>query len=357
MSLFFFIATLALSFFLTTIIRQIAIRWNILDYPDKDRKQHAKAMPLLGGVAIFLAVAIILYLKRDVLVSGNLELHHWLGVLIAGLVLVIGGILDDIKKFSASVQIIFPLLAALIVVISGVGVEKVSALSGGYLYLDAWTIPLFSWGGQMLYFNVVSDLFTIAWLLGMTYTTKLLDGVDGLVTSVTAVGSLVIFLFTTTTRWAQSDIAFAALMLAGACLGFLILNWHPAKIFLGEAGSLFLGFMLGVLSIISGGKIAIALLIMGIPVLDVIWTIVRRLLKKKNPFKFADREHLHFRLLDAGLGPKQTVIAFCLASLLFGLSALFLQSRGKLYTLLVLGALMIGLIVAFNWLDRKRAMR
>lgn len=357
MYLLFFLSALALSFLLTSIVKQIAIRYGVLDYPDKERKQHAKATPLLGGVAIFLTVSLILYFKRDILVSGNLEMHHWLGVFVASLVLMIGGILDDIKKFSASIQIIFPVIAALIVVLSGVGVEKVSALSGGYLYLDTWSIPLFSWGGHMIYFNVISDLFTIAWLLGMTYTTKLLDGVDGLVTSVAGIGSLVIFLFTTTTRWAQADIAFAALILAGACIGFLFMNWNPAKIFLGESGSLFLGFILGVLSIISGGKIAIALLIMGIPVLDVIWTIIRRLLKKKNPFKFADREHLHFRLLDAGLSPRQTVIAFSVVSLLFGLSALFLQSRGKLYTLLILGLLMITLIVAFNWLDRKRAMR
>lgn len=353
----FFLTTLATSFLLTSIVRQIAIRYQILDYPDKERKQHAKATPLLGGVAIFSAVSIILYLNRDILVSGNLEIHHWLGVFIASLVLMIGGIIDDIKKLSPSIQIIFPIIAALIVVVSGVGVEKVSALGGGYFYLDVWTIPLFSWGGQMIYFNVISDLFTIIWLLGMAYTTKLLDGVDGLVASVAGIGSLVIFLFTTTTRWAQSDIAFAALILAGACLGYLILSWHPAKIFLGEGGSLFLGFMLGVLSIISGGKIAIALLIMGIPVLDVVWTIIRRLLKKKNPFKFADREHLHFRLLDAGLSQRQTVIVFSLASLLFGLSALFLQSRGKLYTLFILGFLMIALIIGFTWLDRKRVMR
>lgn len=357
MSLFFFLIALGLSFLLTSIVRQVAIRYKILDYPDSERRQHKRATPLLGGIAIFLTVSAILYFKRDILVSGNLEIHHWLGVLIASLVLMIGGILDDIKKLSASVQIIFPLIAAVIVVLSGVGVEKVSALSGGYLYLDTWSIPLFSWGGQLIYFNVISDLFTIAWLLGMSYTTKLLDGVDGLVASVSGVGSLVIFLFTTTTRWAQADIAFAALILAGACLGYLLLSWHPAKIFLGEGGSLFLGFMLGILSIISGGKIAIALLIMGIPVLDVVWTIIRRLLKKKNPFKFADREHLHFRLLDAGLSQRQTVIVFCLVSLLFGLSALFLQSRGKLYTLLVLGVIMIALIVGFNWLDRRRAMR
>lgn len=336
----FFFLSLSLSLVLSLVMRKLALRYRVLDHPDEERKRHRQATPLLGGVAIFLAVAVVLYIKRDILVSGNLEWHHWWGVLIASLILIIGGILDDIKKLSPGIQIIFPLLAAITVALSGVGVEKVSALGGGYWYLQAWSLP-----------------FTILWLLGMTYTTKLLDGVDGLVTSVAAIGSLVIFLFTTTTRWAQADIAFAALILAGACLGFLILNWHPAKIFLGEAGALFLGFMLGVLSIISGGKIAIALLIMGIPVLDVVWTIMRRLLQKKNPFRFADRHHLHFRLLDLGLSAPQTVLIFSLTSLIFGFSALFLQSRGKLVTLAILGVLMMGTIAVFRWLDRKATIR
>lgn len=354
---FLFIITLCLSLLLTLLVRKVAIHYGILDYPNLERKKHRTPTPLLGGVAIFLAVAAVLYINRSILLSGNLEVHHWLGVFLAGLIVVVGGVLDDIKKYPPAVQFIFPLLAALVVVVSGVGIDKVTAPGGGYLYLNTWSFPLFSWFGQTIYFNLISDTFTILWLLGMTYTTKLLDGVDGLVGSVTGVGSLVIFLFTTTTRWFQPDIAFASLILCAACIGFLILNWHPAKIFLGEAGSLFLGFMLGVLSIISGGKIAIALLIMGIPVLDVGWTIIRRLLKKKNPFRFADRQHLHFRLLDAGLSPQQTVAVFAVTSLIFGLSALFLQSKGKIYSLGILFLLMLVLIGLFNWLDRKRAIR
>ncbi len=354
---FLFSISFILSWLLTKATRRVALRYSIVDYPDNDRKRHSQTTPLLGGVAIFLALVIILYLNRSILLSGNLEVHHWLGVMLASIVLIIGGILDDIKKYPPLVQFLFPVLAAIIVVLSGVGIEKITAPGGGYLYLNTIAWPLFSWQGSMIYFHLLADTFTILWLLGMTYTTKLLDGVDGLVSSVVAVGAFVIFLFTTTTRWAQPDIAFAALMLCGACLGFLLLNWSPAKIFLGEAGALFLGFFLGILSIISGGKIAIALLIMGIPVLDVAWTIIRRLLQGKNPFRFADRQHLHFRLLDAGLNQKQTVIAFSCTSFIFGLSALFLQSKGKIYTLGILLLLMIVVIALFNWLDRRRLLR
>jgi predicted adenine nucleotide alpha hydrolase (AANH) superfamily ATPase len=178
----------------------------------------------------------------------------------------------------------------------------------------------------------------------MMYTTKLLDGVDGLVTGISAIGALIIFLFTSTTRYYQPDLAFASLVLAGACLGFLIFNFNPAKIFLGEGGSLFLGYALGVLAIISGGKIAIALLVMGIPILDVAWTILRRLAKGKNPFRAADRQHLHHRLLDSGLSPKLTVLVFYAFAAVFGLSGLFLQSRGKLWALSAMLAFMLGLV-------------
>lgn len=352
----FFVFTFISSLVLTWAMKHIALYFKIVDAPDSDRKKHSVATPLLGGMAIFLSLLITLYIGRSIILAGNLEVHHWVGVLVGGLLLMIGGLIDDIKKLSPAKQFIFPLLAAIAVVMSGVGIEKITNPGGGFLYLNNLQIPIFVWGTHSYYFNLIADTFTILWLLGMTYTTKLLDGVDGLVGSITVVGSLVIFLFTTTTRWLQPDIAFAALMLAAASLGFLMLNWHPAKIFLGEGGSLFLGFMLGVLSIISGGKIAIALLIMGIPVLDVIWTIIRRIIRRQSPFK-ADRHHLHFRLFDAGLGPRLTVLTFCLISLVFGLSGLFLQSRGKIYSLIGLFILMLLLLGAFRWLDRRGVVR
>jgi len=335
--LIFFIATFFLAWLLTIAVKELALKYKILDYPDQDRHQHLKPTPLLGGIGIFLAMLISLYAGRLAILSGKLEVHHWLGVLVGATILVIGGVIDDIKKLSPFRQFLFPLLAAIAVVIGGVGIEKITNPFGGFLYFNDWLVPAFS----------------ILWLLGMMYTTKLLDGVDGLVSSIGAVGAIVIFLFTMTTRWHQPDIAFAALMLAAACLGFLVLNWSPAKIFLGESGALLIGFILGVLSIISGGKIAIALLIMGIPILDVVWTIIRRIAAGKNPFKAADRKHLHFRLLDAGLGARKTVLAFIITSLVFGLSALFLQSKGKFLSLVVLGALMIIALIIFSFLDRK----
>lgn len=342
-----------LAWALTWLVRKIAWHWQIIDRPTEQRKIHKEPTALLGGLAIFLTVTLILLMGREHLVVGDLEYHHWAGVLAGAILLIIGGALDDKFNLSPRQQIIWPVLAALCVIAGGVGIEKVSNPLGNLFFLDQLKWPLFSWQGHTYYFVLIADLFTFLWLLGMMFTTKLLDGLDGLVSGMTAIGSLIIFLFTITTKYYQPDIALASLVLAGACLGYLVWAWHPAKIFLGEGGAMFLGFALGVLSIISGGKIAIALLIMGIPILDVAWTIIRRLKAGHNPFRHADRQHLHFRLLDSGLGTKKTVLVYYLLAAIFGLSALFLQSVGKLVSLSVLGLIMLALIIFFSWLDKK----
>lgn len=321
----------------TVIIRKVAFKYGIVDKPDKDRRFHQKDTPLLGGIAIFLSFFIALYFFREFLIAGNLNYSHWIGFFIGSFILMIGGFLDDKFKISPSVQIIFPLLASFSVVFGGVGIEKITNPFGGYLFLSA----------------PISAIIIILWLLGMTYTTKLLDGVDGLVTGVASIGAFVIFLFTISTKYYQPDVGLAALVLFASSFGFLIFNFNPAKIFLGEGGSLFLGFALGVLAIISGGKIAIALLVMGMPIMDVFWTIIRRLKEGRNPFKFSDRKHLHFRLLDLGLSQKQTVSIFYSFSLIFGLGALFLQSIGKVFLLGFLVLIMFLIIAGFNHFDKK----
>jgi UDP-GlcNAc:undecaprenyl-phosphate GlcNAc-1-phosphate transferase len=314
-----------------------------MDLPDAtkeaSRKIHRAPTPLLGGVAIFLSYFIFLFAFSPHFLSGNLHWSHLIAFFIGALIIIIGGALDDKYNLSPKIQIIFPLIAIGVLILGGVGIEKITNPFGGFIDLKSLVI--------------IGPFLVAAWLLGMMYTTKLLDGVDGLVSGVSAIGGLVIFLFTLTTRYYQPDIAFAAILLAGAVSGFLIFNWHPAKIFLGEGGSLLLGYILGVLAIISGGKIAIALLIMGIPILDVAWTITRRLIKGKNPFRFADKKHLHHRLLALGLGQRGTVLVFYALSLIFGLSGLFLQSRGKFFVLAVLVGLMFLIVIGFWLLDRK----
>jgi UDP-GlcNAc:undecaprenyl-phosphate/decaprenyl-phosphate GlcNAc-1-phosphate transferase len=341
---FAFAAALLISVILTWLMIRVAFLTGITDRPGVERKIHAREMPLLGGMAVFLTFFAVIFYYRDIILSGDLVIGHWLGFLAGGVFLMIGGVLDDKYDLSPKWQFIWPILACASVVAGGVEIARITNPFGGIFDLQALAI-----GGVSL----VSGLFIFIWLLGMMYTTKLLDGIDGLVGGVTAIGAFIIFLFTMTERYNQPDIGFASLILFGACLGFLAWNWHPARIFLGEGGSLFLGYALGVLAIISGGKIAIALLVMGLPIMDVAWTIIRRLKAGKNPFRFADRKHLHFRILDLGIGQRKTVLVYYAFALVFGLGALFLQSLGKLLALTALLAIMLGVVIVFNQLDKR----
>ncbi len=344
--LLIFLGSLLLSALATLLVRYFAKRFKIVDDPsghDNARKIHRQPVPLLGGLAIFVSYFLVIFIFSERFFAGGLSYRHLFFFFLGALLIVLGGALDDRFNLSPSKQIIFPLLAAVSVIVGGVEIVKISNPLGGYIDLS-----IFPW---------ISRILIFAWLLGMMYTTKLLDGVDGLVSGVSGIGALIIFLFTLSTRYYQPDIAFASLVLAAVCAGFLIFNWNPAKIFLGEGGSLLLGYLLGVLAIISGGKIAIALLVMGMPVLDVVWTIIRRLLKGRNPFRFSDRLHLHHRLLDLGLGQKRTVLIFYFFSFSFGLTGLFLQSRGKLLALFSLVALMLFSIMIFYFFDRRLSKR
>jgi len=191
----------------------------------------------------------------------------------------------------------------------------------------------------------LSALIIWVWLMGMIYTTKFLDGLDGLTSGVGLIGAITMFALSLTEKVNQPITASLAIILAGSLLGFLIYNFNPASIFLGEAGSTFIGFALGVLAVILGAKIATALLIMGIPILDVAWVIVRRTFYRNSPF-MGDRRHLHFKLLDIGFSQKQTVLTLYGISALFGFTAVFLQSLGKLIALILLVCVMVFLALA-----------
>jgi len=343
-----FIAVFITSVFLSDVVRQVALKFKIVDWPKPGRKIHLKKVPLMGGVAIFLVFFFFSFIFKEQLFQGVLGHSHWLSVFIGASFLVVGGILDDKFNLKPRYQIIFPILAIISLILGGVEIGQISGPSGSIISLNSISI----WG-----FLTLSNIFLFLWLLGMMYTTKLLDGLDGLVSGLTLIGSLIIFLFTITTKYYQPDIGLAALILAAACLGFLILNWHPAKLFLGEGGSLLLGYLLGVLAIISGGKIAITLLVMALPIMDVIWTIFRRILSGNNPFKVADKKHLHHRFLSLGWGQVKSVLVFYSFALIFGILGLFFQSLGKFYLLLTLIILMLAIVIFFTLFEKKERQK
>ncbi|MBL7022149.1 undecaprenyl/decaprenyl-phosphate alpha-N-acetylglucosaminyl 1-phosphate transferase [Patescibacteria group bacterium] len=335
----FHLAPLLISFVIALVlvwpVRYLANKYNITDSP-APRKVHDKIIPLMGGVAVFLAFIITTILLWNRLLDGVIEAKHLIGIIIASIIIMIGGILDDKFNLRARYQILFPIIATIVVIVSGIGIKYITNPLGGFIHFDEFKILLFWYDGLPYYFTVFADLFTFAWLMGMMYVTKLLDGLDGLASGIGVIGSFIIYFVSLFWDIANSATSILALIVAGSLLGFLIWNWHPAKIFLGEGGSVFIGFILGVLAIISGGKIATALLVMGIPILDVAWVIIRRVFFNHGRIAQADRKHLHHRLLDTGLSHRQTVIFLYVITGIFGLVSISQQTMGKLTTLGIL---------------------
>lgn len=341
--LLLFIFSGILTVILTWLIKQFSLKQNILDLPDNGgRKIHKKPIPLLGGLALIISVSlsIIGYLHFYTPNLAIVPIKFFLGILLAGLTLAVGGFLDDKYTLPPKVLWLFPALASLIVVTSGIGVgiKFISNPFGEAIYIGH-TISIF-----FLKFSLSALLIWI-WLMGMIFTTKFLDGLDGLCSGIGLIASLTFFCLSLTEKINQPITASLSIILAGALVGYLFFAFYPASIFLGEAGSTFIGLMLGVLSVILGAKIATALLVMGIPILDVAWAIIRRMYYKQSPFK-ADKSHLHHRLLDIGLSQKQAVLSLWTISAIFGATALFLQSKGKLIALIILFILMLVLALA-----------
>lgn len=320
----------------TLVVKKIALHYNIVDRPGGDRKIHSSPIPLLGGVGIFFALTILALLYYYCAPAGwptitgrHIGAVQLLGILGGSAWLVLGGFLDDKYNLKAHQQIVWPVLAAVAISITGIGIHEITNPFGGTIIINQ---PL-------------SGMITSAWLLVIIYTTKLLDGLDGLVTGITSIGATIIALLSLF-FFVNIPTAILAVMIAGAFTGFLFFNFNPAKIFLGEAGSTLAGFLLGILAIISRAKVATTVLVLGVPLFDMVWVIARRVFFEKKSMFSADRKHLHFRLLDTGLPQRAVVLILYLFSVAFGVSALFLQGSGKLFAIgVLLAMLVVGAIV------------
>lgn len=339
----FGVTAFLIAFFATVFVRFVATKWHIVDHPHHPKNVHAHPIPRLGGIGIFLSVAIAVIgslVSSKWLVSGTIEYTQYIGFLFGGLILMIGGYIDDRFELQPRYAIIAPLLASLAVVSCGVNIEKLTNPFGGIIYLQLWQ----------------SNIIVFFWLMVVMYTTKFLDGLDGLATSVTSIGALMVLLLALTVAYFQPDVALLAAIILGAELGFLFWNFHPASIFLGEGGSTFVGYLVGMLAVISGGKLATALLVLGVPLLDVVWIIVRRF--RAGGFKqifVGDRKHLHHRLLDRGWSQTQIVLFYVFISGFLGITTLFLQSKEKVIVLTLLAGLM--LIAAAFFVKKEKRVR
>ncbi len=332
-----------LSAWTTPIVRLLAFRLRVIDSPDGGRKLHQEPTALLGGLAIigsFTVVTIGVLFSSNVLTSGAIGHTHFIGFFLGIAILTIGGVLDDRFTISAKYSMALFILASLVAVLGGINVAKLTNPFGGVFVLAP----------------ITASIVAFIWILAMTMTTKLLDGVDGLASSVGLVGSLMIAALALTPTYFQSDVALLALIFSGSILGFILWNWHPAHIFLGESGSTVLGFTVGILSVIAGSKMATALLVLGIPAIDVGLVAIRRFRAGKNPFTTADRRHFHFMLRDVGLLPWQVTILYSSIVLVFGGTTLIFASWQKLIALGILAILaLIGISLLAKYLDDSRA--
>ncbi|NCF75267.1 MAG: hypothetical protein GWO87_02150 [Xanthomonadaceae bacterium] len=325
------LSSFLISIFFTILVKNLAWHFHIIDKPGLWRKVHHQSTPLLGGTAIFLsffAVSFFYVFFSDLIIGKYINKIMMIGIWLGGLIIIFGGFLDDKKSLDPIKQIISPIIAICIVVIVGIRIGYITNPLGGIINFDN--------------FQFLSMLITFFWLLGISYTTKILDGLDGLTAGITFIGTIIIFIVSLFLGpLILPEVGMLAIIFGGAILGFLIFNWHKASIFLGEGGSLFCGFMLGILAIITDGKIAITLLVMGIPIIDLFFVIIKRIFKKESPFSHADKKHLHFQLLDIGFSHKQAVVFFYFLTIIFGGVGLFLNSEGRLLAFLILLFLML----------------
>lgn len=327
------ILAFVLALVITPWVKRLAIKINAIDKPNA-RKVHKCLMPRLGGLAVFVSFALVALLTRPLTIQLT-------GLLFGGLLIVLLGILDDTKGLSAKVKLAGQIIAALAVIPFGIQVDFITnPLSGGVIALGILAIPV-----------------TVFWIISVTNAVNLIDGLDGLAGGTSMIAALTI----AAVSWKQGmldgvnngEVAILALILAAAVLGFLRYNFHPAKIFLGDTGSMFLGYCLAVLAVMGLTKSAAAIsvfipiVILGIPLLDTFFAIVRRCYNGQPIFQ-PDKNHLHHRLMAMGLSHRQTVLVIYAISGLLGGSAYLLNIIATDQAVLLLVLISIIMIIGAN---------
>ena len=323
---------LIISLLLVPFVAKLAIKIGAVDKPN-ERKVHTKIMPRMGGLAIYLSFFAVLFLSHE------MTMQH-IGLLTGCTVLVLVGIIDDKTDMPAKIKLLGQILAACIVVASGVRVEfMTNFILGGVFPLYVFSVP-----------------FTVLWIVAITNAVNLIDGLDGLAagTSIIAATTMAISGYAT----GQTEMASMALILIGASLGFLKYNFHPAKIFMGDTGSMFLGYNLSVLAIMGFTKsftvlsLVTPILVLAIPILDTLFAIIRRKMNNKPIFK-PDKNHLHHCLLNYGFSHRNTVLIIYAVSAVLALCGLIMTylnpAQGMcllvvISVIIIYGAMKLGVI-------------
>ena len=322
-----FAAAMIIAVGLTPLIRRTMVRIDAIDTPDA-RRVNKSPLPRGGGIGVafsFLVVAVGVIVINDQLdlvdVPFTISAPEVAALLAGGALATVIGFLDDYYQLRARWQLLGQLGVALLAVAAGITITYLNNPFG------AGTIPLegaFATGVTML------------WIVGMINSINFIDGLDGLSTGIALIAALTLGLISLTVTVSQPFIAVLCFALAGALLGFLRWNFHPATIFIGTSGVMFVGYTLAVLAILGTAKVAVALLVLGVPIIDTFWIIVRRLVNRRSPFT-PDRGHIHHRLLDLGMSHGQTVLVIYAICVALALLSFLLSGTGQLYAFLGLG--------------------
>ncbi len=329
----------------TPLVRRVSVRYGLVDYPG-GRKVHTEPISRLGGVAIFLGVAVAIFVQvlgesrfgwDAAFLDATASRANLLGVF-AGMTLVfLVGVVDDVWNLSPGIKFGGQIVAALVVAFSGLRIEFVGdPLSGGLILLGLLSVPV-----------------TVFYLVGFANVINLIDGLDGLAAGVSAIAA--VSLLVLAAQQNRLEAAALAAALIGACIGFLRYNFHPASIFMGDSGAMFLGFTLATISLLGVMKttaaiaLAVPLLIIGVPIFDTASAIVRRL-RHQRPIHEADKGHIHHRLLGRGFDQRQTVIIIYIWSGALALGGYAVRYAPSAFKLVALVALFLATAAMAYWL-------
>ena len=310
---------LALSFALTPVVKWLAVKIGAVDVPKDKRRMHDHPIPRLGGLAIFIGFVVAVLLFADV----DRQLR---GILLGACIIEAVGMVDDSHSLGAGIKLIFQIIAALIAVWHGVVIEMIAN-------------PLPFIGGEYWDFGIMAVPITVIWIVAVTNSVNLIDGLDGLADGVSTIAALTMLIIAL--LMGDLKIAVICAALVGACVGFIPYNRNPAKIFMGDTGATFLGYMLATVSVTGLFKLyamisfIVPFIILGFPIYDTASAFTRRILKGQNPMK-ADRSHTHHKLIDMGMNQKQAVATLYLIAGVLGLCAVMIVTTG--YVKLILSA-------------------
>ncbi len=350
------------AYLLTFLIGAFCRKVGWLDRPAA-RRVHSKAVPRLGGVAIFIAFFIASRLFYSPGPNQNPHAHeltiYWL-LIAAGALMVIVHAYDDVVGLKPLPKLIAQTVAVLII-LAPWGTEfngiLIFTFNNPFGTEVQPTLFLFTHDTLISLIAIPAVLFTWFWIVGMMNTVNLIDGLDGLATGVVAIAALFITIISFVLG--QYSIAILSAIFTGATLGFLPHNWNPAKIFMGDSGSMFLGLGLAVLSIMGGAKIALALIVLGVPILDVAVVMINRIRRGQSPLHY-DKTHLHYRLMATGLNTRQICYMFYGLTFLFGLLALSVPKddpNAHFFKLVIIGVVVLTMAGLVYWIDLRQRRR